>query len=59
MATSLFDHKITRLSAKRDGAAAVGETAIALRLTEQILELIRSEKKLRRPVSLKPRRSRA
>jgi hypothetical protein len=49
MAISLFDHKITRLSAKRDGAAAVGETATALRLTDDILALIKTEKKLRRP----------
>jgi hypothetical protein len=48
MAISLFDHKITRLSAKRDGAAAVGETAAALRLTDDILALIKTEKKLRR-----------
>jgi hypothetical protein len=59
MAVSLFDHKITRLSAKRDGAAAVGETAIALRLTDEILELIRSEKELRRPTRRRVRKPRA
>lgn len=56
MATSLFDHKYAKLTVKRDGAMAVGATAAALRLTDEILELIGSEKKLRRRARRKSRK---
>jgi hypothetical protein len=59
MATSLFEHKLAKLAVKRDGAMAVGATAAALRLTDEILELIGCEKKLRRRAGRKPRKTRA
>ncbi len=47
MITSVFGYKLSKLTTKRDAAMAAGATAVALRLTDEILELIAAEKKLR------------
>ncbi|MCV9965071.1 hypothetical protein OIU34_24545 [Pararhizobium sp. BT-229] len=47
MITSVFSYKLSKLTVKRDAAMAAGATAAALRLTDEILDLIAAEKKLR------------
>ncbi|MCZ7861277.1 hypothetical protein O9X98_07625 [Agrobacterium salinitolerans] len=47
MITTVFGYKLSKLTTKRDAAMAAGATAVALRLTDEILELIAAEKKLR------------
>jgi hypothetical protein len=47
MITSVFGYKLSKLTTKRDAAMTAGATEVALRLTDEILELIAAEKKLR------------
>jgi hypothetical protein len=50
MTIKLFDYKLSKLTEKRDVAMSAGATAVALRLTYEILELINNEKTLRKLV---------
>jgi hypothetical protein len=50
MTIKLFDYKLSKLTEKRDAAMSAGATAVALRLTYEILELINNEKTLRKLV---------
>jgi hypothetical protein len=44
--TDLFRYKIGKLTAQRDGAEAAGEYGEALRLTDEILQVIARQKKM-------------